>query len=62
MIHSYIRETLGLKRWGSSNLRAGSEEMMILRNWEICSILEYVGNIGEGVRAGSSLAIWEPPP
>ena len=62
MIHSYIKEMLGLKRWGSSNLRAGAEEVMILRNWEICNICKYVGNIGEGARAGSNPTIWEPPP
>lgn len=36
--------------------------MMILRNWEICSILEYVGNIGEGARDGNNPTIWKPPP
>ena len=57
MIHSHIKETLRLKRWGSSDLRAGPEEMMILRDWEICNIPEYVGNIGEGARAGNSAEI-----
>ena len=57
MIDSYIRETLGLKRWGSSNLLVGPKEMMILRNWEICSIPKYVGNIREGARDGNSPAI-----
>ena len=60
MIHSYIKETLGMKMWGSSDLHAGLEEMMILRNWEIYSIPEYVGNMGEGARAGNNPKIWEP--
>ena len=34
---------------------------MILRNWEICSIPKYVGNIGEAARAENSLEIWKPP-
>ena len=62
MIHSHIKEMLGLKRWGSSNLRARLEEMVILRNWEICSVPECVGNIGEGDRDDNSLVIWETPP
>ena len=62
MIHSHIKETLGLKRWGSLDLRVGPKETMILRNWEICSIPEYVENIGEADRVGNSPEIWEPPP
>ena len=62
MIYSHIKETLGLKRWGSLDLRAGLEEMMILRNWEICNIPKYVGHIGEGARVDNSSVIWEPPP
>ena len=32
MNHIHIKETSGLKRWGSLDLRAGLEEMMILKN------------------------------
>lgn len=61
-IHSNIKETSGLTKWGSSDLYVGLEEAIILRNWEIGSIPGYVGNIGEVVRTGNSVEIWEPPP
>jgi hypothetical protein len=52
LIHSHIKEKMGLKRWGSSDLRAGPEETMILRNWEICSIPKYVGIYEKGIEKG----------
>ena len=55
MIYSHIKETLGLKRWDSL-------EAMILRNLEMFSILEYVGNTSERNRGRGSQEIWDPPP
>lgn len=60
-IYTHIKEMLGIKRWDLQALHAGPEEMMILRNWEIFSIPEYVKNQGEKHKERGSLKIWDPP-
>jgi len=61
-IHAHIKETLGLSKWGSSDLRASPEETLIPRNWEIHNIPMFVGNIAERAEDRSSPEAWEPPP
>ena len=35
---------------------------MILRNWEIFCVPEYVGNLGEKHKERDSLEVWDHPP
>ena len=52
---------LGLKRLGPMDLCTGVGEAMILRSWDIFSILEYIGNLGEGNRVRNNLGTWDHP-
>lgn len=61
MILALIKESLGLKRWGSFDLQAGPKETRILRNWEIANIPEYIGHCGEENKTGISLDTSDPP-
>lgn len=62
MIHAHINETLGLTKWGSTDLRASLKETLILRNWGIRSIHAFVGAIVKQTGGGNSPNAWEPPP
>ena len=58
---AHTKEMLGLKRWESFDLQAGLEETRILRNWEIASILEYIGHRGEENKIGIHPDTWDTP-
>lgn len=62
MILAHIKETLGLKIWGSSDLQVGPEETRILRNWGVTSILEFIGHHGGNNKIRIILDTWVPPP
>ena len=62
VIAAHIKESLGLKQWGSSDLQANTKESQILRNWGITSIPTFFGFQGNTSQTGHSPESWEPPP
>ena len=51
---------MGLKQWGANDLQASPEEMVILENWEIIGILNFIGRKGVINPIGPSPYKWEP--
>ena len=50
LIHTHIKETLGLRKWDTQALRARPKETLLLRIWEIISIPEYIGIPGHKIK------------
>ena len=46
VISTHIKESLGLKQWGYSDLHVDPEEARIMSNWGITRIPEFFGYRG----------------